>query len=153
MANTRRFRGWITDAVYMANVHKVAISTDCRDLHFVNVSTGTVFEDVHLFGRLSFLSVFKANKCVMIKCFKCSLRLFSHHSSKGFVACRLHFVTGMMFRYDVRMLLLTGWIHSESHKWIILIYGVVLQVSRATISTAPGGWTRRNSSDVVPESI
>ncbi|XP_062299179.1 WD repeat-containing protein 49 [Scomber scombrus] len=50
VANTRRFRGWTTDAVYMGNVHKVAISTDCRDLHFVNVSTASVFEDVHLFG-------------------------------------------------------------------------------------------------------
>ncbi|XP_044194675.1 WD repeat-containing protein on Y chromosome isoform X2 [Thunnus albacares] len=50
VANTRRFRGWTTDAVYMGNVDKVAISTDCRDLHFVNVSTGNVFEDVHLFG-------------------------------------------------------------------------------------------------------
>ncbi|XP_056286630.1 WD repeat-containing protein 49 isoform X2 [Pseudoliparis swirei] len=50
VANTRRFRGWTTDAVSMGNVHKVAIATDCRDLHFVNVSTGNVFEDVHLFG-------------------------------------------------------------------------------------------------------
>ncbi|XP_037611582.1 WD repeat-containing protein 49 isoform X2 [Sebastes umbrosus] len=49
VANTRRFRGWTTDAVSMGNVHKVAIATDCRDLHFVNVS-GSVFEDVHLFG-------------------------------------------------------------------------------------------------------
>ncbi|XP_071319393.1 cilia- and flagella-associated protein 337 isoform X4 [Trachinotus anak] len=50
VANTRRFRGWTTDAVYMGNVHKVAIATDCRDLHFVNVSAAGVFEDVHLFG-------------------------------------------------------------------------------------------------------
>ncbi|XP_040885366.1 WD repeat-containing protein 49 [Toxotes jaculatrix] len=50
VANTRRFRGWTTDAVYMASVHKVAIATDCRDLHFVNVSTASIFEDVHLFG-------------------------------------------------------------------------------------------------------
>ncbi|XP_058476457.1 WD repeat-containing protein on Y chromosome [Solea solea] len=50
VANTRRFRGWVTDAVYMRHVHKVAIATDCKDLHFVNVSTGSVFEDVHLFG-------------------------------------------------------------------------------------------------------
>uniref|UniRef100_A0A8P4GJ23 Si:dkey-202c14.3 n=1 Tax=Dicentrarchus labrax TaxID=13489 RepID=A0A8P4GJ23_DICLA len=50
VANTRRFRGWTTDAVYMGNVHKVAIATDCRDLHFVNVYTASVFEDVHLFG-------------------------------------------------------------------------------------------------------
>ncbi|KAM9336618.1 cilia- and flagella-associated protein 337 [Symphorus nematophorus] len=50
VANTRRFRGWTTDAVCMGNVHKVVIATDCRDLHFVNVSMGSVFEDVHLFG-------------------------------------------------------------------------------------------------------
>ncbi|XP_030019123.1 WD repeat-containing protein 49 [Sphaeramia orbicularis] len=50
VANTRRFRGWTTDAVYMGNVNKVAISTDCRDLHFINVSTNSIFEDVHLFG-------------------------------------------------------------------------------------------------------
>ncbi|XP_075890706.1 cilia- and flagella-associated protein 337-like isoform X3 [Nelusetta ayraudi] len=50
VANTRRFRGWTTDAVSMANAHKVAIATDCRDLHFINVSTSSVFEDVHLFG-------------------------------------------------------------------------------------------------------
>ncbi|XP_071402332.1 cilia- and flagella-associated protein 337 [Centroberyx affinis] len=49
-ANKRRFRGWTTDAVYMGNVHKVAIATDCRDIHFVNVSTASIFEDVHLFG-------------------------------------------------------------------------------------------------------
>ncbi|KAK2820770.1 hypothetical protein Q5P01_023729 [Channa striata] len=56
VANTRRFRGWATDAVYMSNVHKVAIATDCRDLHFVNVSTASVFEDVHLFGFRSVLT-------------------------------------------------------------------------------------------------
>ncbi|XP_019938498.2 cilia- and flagella-associated protein 337 isoform X1 [Paralichthys olivaceus] len=50
VANTRRFRGWTTDAVYMGNVHKVAIATDSRDLHFLDVSTANVFEDVHLFG-------------------------------------------------------------------------------------------------------
>ncbi|XP_022598764.1 WD repeat-containing protein on Y chromosome-like isoform X2 [Seriola dumerili] len=50
VANTRRFRGWTTDAVYMDNVRKVAIATDCRDLHFVNVSAAGVSEDVHLFG-------------------------------------------------------------------------------------------------------
>nr|XP_020461736.1 WD repeat-containing protein 49-like isoform X2 [Monopterus albus] len=56
VANTRRFRGWTTDAVYMGNVHRVAIATDCRDLHFVNVSTTSVFEDVHLFGFRSVLT-------------------------------------------------------------------------------------------------
>ncbi|KAM3859581.1 cilia- and flagella-associated protein 337-like [Diretmus argenteus] len=46
----RTFRGWTTDAVYMGNVCKVAIATGCRELHFLNVSTANVFEDVHLFG-------------------------------------------------------------------------------------------------------
>ncbi|KAG7226387.1 hypothetical protein INR49_013798 [Caranx melampygus] len=50
VANTKRFRGWTTDAVYMGNVHKVAIATDCRDLHFLSVSTAGVFEEIHLFG-------------------------------------------------------------------------------------------------------
>lgn len=52
VANTRRFRGWTTDAVFMGDVQKVAIATDCRDLHFVNVATVGVFEDVHLYGTL-----------------------------------------------------------------------------------------------------
>ncbi|XP_026171024.1 WD repeat-containing protein on Y chromosome isoform X2 [Mastacembelus armatus] len=56
VAHTRRFRGWTTDAVYMGNLHKVAIATDCRDLHFVNVSTTSVFEDIHLFGFRSVLT-------------------------------------------------------------------------------------------------
>lgn len=54
VANTRRFRGWTTDAVYMGDVHKVAIATDCRDLHFLSVSTAGVFEEVHLFGIFDF---------------------------------------------------------------------------------------------------
>ncbi|CAB1313164.1 unnamed protein product [Coregonus sp. 'balchen'] len=48
--NRRRFRGWTTDAVYLPKVHKVAIATSSRDLHFVDVSTASCFEDVHLFG-------------------------------------------------------------------------------------------------------
>lgn len=50
VANSRRFRGWTTDAVSMENVHMVAVATDCRDMHFVDVSAASVFEDVHLFG-------------------------------------------------------------------------------------------------------
>ncbi|XP_030610137.1 WD repeat-containing protein 49-like [Archocentrus centrarchus] len=50
VANTRRFRGWTTDAVYMSNVHKIAIATDCRDLHFVTISSNNLLEDVHLYG-------------------------------------------------------------------------------------------------------
>lgn len=52
MANTRRFRGWTTDAVYMEDARKVAIATDRRDLHFINVSRASVFQDVHLYGKL-----------------------------------------------------------------------------------------------------
>ncbi|XP_045580316.1 WD repeat-containing protein on Y chromosome [Salmo salar] len=48
--NRRRFRGWTTDAVYLPKVHKVAIATSSRDLHFVDVSTASCFEDIHLFG-------------------------------------------------------------------------------------------------------
>uniref|UniRef100_A0A674MFQ7 Si:dkey-202c14.3 n=1 Tax=Takifugu rubripes TaxID=31033 RepID=A0A674MFQ7_TAKRU len=50
VASMRRFRGWTTDAVFMGDVRRVAVATDCRDLHFVNVATAGVFEDVHLFG-------------------------------------------------------------------------------------------------------
>lgn len=53
-ANTKRFRGWTTDGVSMPNAHKVAIATDCRDLHVIHVSTSSVFEDVHLFDERAF---------------------------------------------------------------------------------------------------
>ncbi|XP_048026029.1 WD repeat-containing protein on Y chromosome isoform X2 [Megalobrama amblycephala] len=46
----RRFQGWSTDAVYMANVHKIAVSTLSRGIHFFDVSTTFGFEQVHLFG-------------------------------------------------------------------------------------------------------
>ncbi|KAM9837980.1 cilia- and flagella-associated protein 337 [Aulostomus maculatus] len=56
VAHRRRFRGWTTDAVYMGSIHKVAIATDCRDLHFVNVATASVSEEVQLFGFRSVLT-------------------------------------------------------------------------------------------------
>ncbi|KAM6951056.1 cilia- and flagella-associated protein 337 [Aplochiton taeniatus] len=49
-ANPRRFRGWTTDAVCMPNAHKVAVATSGRDIHFIDVSTPTCVESVHLFG-------------------------------------------------------------------------------------------------------
>lgn len=52
VASMRRFRGWTTDAVFMGDVRKVAVATDCRDLHFVNIATSGAFEDVHLFGTV-----------------------------------------------------------------------------------------------------
>ncbi|CAL8283631.1 unnamed protein product [Merluccius merluccius] len=44
------FRGWTTDAVYMANVHKIAIATGCRDLRFINFCATSISEEVILFG-------------------------------------------------------------------------------------------------------
>ncbi|XP_030630928.1 WD repeat-containing protein on Y chromosome [Chanos chanos] len=40
---------WITDAVYMPNVHKIAVATMTRDIHFIDVSTNYT-EEIHLFG-------------------------------------------------------------------------------------------------------
>lgn len=34
----------------MGDIGKVAIATDCRDLHFVNVATVGVFAEVHRFS-------------------------------------------------------------------------------------------------------
>ncbi|RXN25960.1 WD repeat-containing on Y chromosome-like isoform X2 [Labeo rohita] len=46
----KRFQGWTTDAVYMANVHKIAVATLSRGIHFFDVTTTCSFEQVHLFG-------------------------------------------------------------------------------------------------------
>ncbi|XP_067403406.1 cilia- and flagella-associated protein 337-like [Emydura macquarii macquarii] len=46
----RRFKSWTTDAAYMANVHKIAVATTCRDIHFFDVSTANLFEEFHLFA-------------------------------------------------------------------------------------------------------
>lgn len=59
VANTRRFRGWTTDAVWMGNVHRVAVATDRRDLRFVDVSTASLFEDIHLFGMFGWTKLFR----------------------------------------------------------------------------------------------
>ncbi|XP_063312164.1 WD repeat-containing protein on Y chromosome-like [Pelobates fuscus] len=46
----RRFKSWTTDAVYMSNVHKIAVATTSRDIHFFDVSTMNMFEEFHLYG-------------------------------------------------------------------------------------------------------
>ncbi|XDV45159.1 hypothetical protein PO909_013298 [Leuciscus waleckii] len=46
----RSFQGCTTDAVYMGNVHKIAVSTLTRGIHFFDVTTTIGFEQVHLFG-------------------------------------------------------------------------------------------------------
>ncbi|CAL1599108.1 unnamed protein product [Knipowitschia caucasica] len=56
VAHTKRFRGWVTDAVYMKNARTVAVVTDSRDIHFINVSTARAFQDFHLYGFPSVLT-------------------------------------------------------------------------------------------------
>ncbi|TRY88622.1 hypothetical protein DNTS_028838 [Danionella cerebrum] len=56
----QRFRGWVTDAIYMANVHKIAVATLNRGIHFFDVGAKTGFEpSCHLYG----LSHFAASLC------------------------------------------------------------------------------------------
>ncbi|XP_077980125.1 cilia- and flagella-associated protein 337-like [Glandiceps talaboti] len=49
-ASKRRFKTWYTDAVYMPNVGKLAISSTSRDLRFWDVSTNSYFEEFHVFA-------------------------------------------------------------------------------------------------------
>ncbi|XP_069460663.1 cilia- and flagella-associated protein 337-like [Ambystoma mexicanum] len=49
-AGKRRFKAWTTDAVYMPNVHKIAVTTTSRDIHFFDVSTINIFEEFRLFA-------------------------------------------------------------------------------------------------------
>lgn len=49
----RRFKMWVTDAIYMLNSHKIAISSTSRDIRFFDVSTNHFFEEFHLYGMLS----------------------------------------------------------------------------------------------------
>ncbi|XP_043942680.1 WD repeat-containing protein on Y chromosome-like [Protopterus annectens] len=44
------FKSWATDAVYMPDVHKIAVTTTSRDIHFFDVSTTNYFEEFHLFA-------------------------------------------------------------------------------------------------------
>ncbi|KAL5017844.1 hypothetical protein ScPMuIL_003566 [Solemya velum] len=46
----RRFKMWVTDAIYMLNSHKIAISSTSRDIRFFDVSTNHFFEEFHLYG-------------------------------------------------------------------------------------------------------
>ncbi|XP_056325906.1 WD repeat-containing protein on Y chromosome [Danio aesculapii] len=52
----KRFQGWVTDAVYMANVHKIAVATLNRGIHFFDVTTASGFEQIHLYGLTHFAS-------------------------------------------------------------------------------------------------
>uniref|UniRef100_A0A3B1IJD3 Si:dkey-202c14.3 n=1 Tax=Astyanax mexicanus TaxID=7994 RepID=A0A3B1IJD3_ASTMX len=46
----RQFRGWITDAVYMPNIHKVAVASMSRDIHLIDVSSSACIQESHLYG-------------------------------------------------------------------------------------------------------
>ena len=49
----RRFKMWVTDAIYMPNCHKIAIASTSRDIRFFDTSTSQYFEEYHLFGKCS----------------------------------------------------------------------------------------------------
>ncbi len=44
---TFRVKKWVTDVVYMANCHKLAIASTCRDICFYDVSTNAFFHQVN----------------------------------------------------------------------------------------------------------
>ncbi|XP_060573290.1 WD repeat-containing protein on Y chromosome-like isoform X4 [Ruditapes philippinarum] len=46
----RRFKMWVTDAIFMPNCHKIAIASTSRDIRFFDTSTAQYFEEYHLFA-------------------------------------------------------------------------------------------------------
>ncbi|XP_074116710.1 cilia- and flagella-associated protein 337-like isoform X1 [Sminthopsis crassicaudata] len=46
----KKIKIWTTDAVYMPNIHKIAVATTGRKIYFFEVSLGPIFEDFHLFA-------------------------------------------------------------------------------------------------------
>jgi len=51
----RRFKMWVTDAIYMPNCHKIAIASTSRDIRFFDTSTAQYFEEWHLFGKTCYI--------------------------------------------------------------------------------------------------
>ena len=49
-SNKRHIKMWVTDAVAMANVHKMALSTTNRDIYFYDMSTPIYTPQFHLCG-------------------------------------------------------------------------------------------------------
>ncbi|XP_076155259.1 cilia- and flagella-associated protein 337 [Alosa pseudoharengus] len=45
-----KFKGWTTDAIFLPNVHKMAVATLGRELRFFDISTSNYTEEFHLFG-------------------------------------------------------------------------------------------------------
>ena len=50
----RRFKMWVTDAIYMPNCQKIAITSTSRDIRFFDTSTNQYFEEYHLFGKYTY---------------------------------------------------------------------------------------------------
>ena len=53
-SNKRHIKMWVTDAVAMPNVHKMALSTTNRDLYFYDMSTPIYTPLFHLCGECCF---------------------------------------------------------------------------------------------------
>jgi hypothetical protein len=51
--NRRRTGMWITDAIYMPDVHKLVLASTSRDLRFFTISNETFLEEFILFGKFS----------------------------------------------------------------------------------------------------
>ncbi|XP_040187600.1 WD repeat-containing protein on Y chromosome-like isoform X2 [Rana temporaria] len=47
-AGKRRFKSWTTDAIYLPNLHKFAVSTTSRNIHFFDISTINMSEEFYL---------------------------------------------------------------------------------------------------------
>ena len=58
-SSKRHVKMWITDAVTMPNVHKMAISSTNRDIYFYDMSTPKYTPQFHLCGE---------NNCYQYKC-------------------------------------------------------------------------------------
>ncbi|XP_018431164.1 PREDICTED: WD repeat-containing protein on Y chromosome-like, partial [Nanorana parkeri] len=41
----RRFKSWVTDAIYLPDVHRITVATTSRNLHFFNISTMNILEE------------------------------------------------------------------------------------------------------------
>ena len=49
-ATKRIVKMWVTDAVYLANVQKLAVFTTCRDVWFYDVSTTSFMPQYHVYA-------------------------------------------------------------------------------------------------------
>jgi hypothetical protein len=50
----RRAGMWITDAIFMPDIHKLVLASTGRDLRFFTISSETFLEEFSLFGKIRF---------------------------------------------------------------------------------------------------